>query len=420
MNFYHIFLILRREVLAKITNKTFLLVTFLFPIGIILFYAALYLFGMYDSDTFKVGYEPKLNAVVQTSSDKAQFILDSTLKRENADIWIKFDTTSYQTHIIHDKKIQMDTKKYLIKWIKDIYISDLVFKLKNNNDILAQINNTNNFEFSKKDGSKENQIKDTISYFFGFLMGFMMYMMLSLYGTQVMRSVMEEKISKVAETLLSSIKPIELMIGKILSIVIVALIQILFWIFLMIIINIVAMSFMSTGLDTATLMSKVPQANPELISQMTNSLSEMPWLLSISMFLVYFILGYLIYSALFAMIGSVVNEDTQEAQKFIFPVMLPILFAFIILTKTINKPSDPLSVFGSMFPLTSSVIMPARIIASIGAAVPLWQIALSLLFQIVAAFGFLWIAARVYKINIMSSGAPLGFKKWFSLLLQDR
>jgi ABC-2 type transport system permease protein len=137
--------------------------------------------------------------------------------------------------------------------------------------------------------------------------------------------------------------------------------------------------------------------------------------LIIGCFLFYFLGGYFIYAALFAAVGSTVNEDPQDAQSLIIPITMPIVFAMVIMMQAVNDPNTPLAIFGSLFPLTSPIVMMARIAYGVPNGVPVWQLLLSMIFLIAGFIGTTWFAGKIYRTGILMYGKKVTWKeiiKW--------
>ncbi|MEO5602208.1 MAG: ABC transporter permease [Cyclobacteriaceae bacterium] len=283
----------------------------------------------------------------------------------------------------------------------------------------------NNINLSESGEEKESNMD--ILFGLGFGMGVLIYMFVLIYGMQIMLGVIEEKTSKIVEVLLSSVKPFQLMMGKILGIAAVGLLQFTIWVVL------------TTTLTTATLALfgvKMPQqqAMEQVVNQMDQngevaqemetqnnkvinllaSLNEIPFVYIIFNFAFYFLGGYLLYGALFAAVGSAVDSQ-QEAQQFTFPITLPLIIAYFGLFMFIlNDPDSQASFWFSIIPFTSPVAMVGRL----GFQVPLWQLILSQ-FLLIAGFIFTtWIAARIYRVGILMHGTKINYKvlaKWFMM-----
>jgi len=245
----------------------------------------------------------------------------------------------------------------------------------------------------------------------GYFMGILIYFVIILYGTGVMRGVMEEKTNRIAEVIFSSVKPFQLMMGKILGIAFVGLTQFSIWFILMIGLNLVAAFFTmdSHSLAAAGDLQQQLQNNPSEYAKIMSIVKEQNWLLIGICFILYFLSGYFLYAALFAAVGSLVNEDPQEAQQMSIPVTMPIIFAFIIMGASLKDPNSSLSIFGSLFPLTSPIVMMARI----PYGVPYWQIILSMLLLLGGFIGTTWISAKIYRTGILMYGKKPSWKEVF-------
>jgi ABC-2 type transport system permease protein len=298
--------------------------------------------------------------------------------------------------------------------------------LKNNinKKILDSINAIDEEELYKfstviKQGDKTAISNSGLSYGIGFGSGILIYITLFIYGAAVMRGVMEEKMNRIAEVIISSVKPFQLMAGKIVGIAAVGLTQLLIWIVLIVGLSSIVSSFLSHDvLQQAQSMnaSMGPAAanNTAALNFLNtkNEILQAPWGLIIPCFLFYFIAGYLFYASLFAAVGSVVNEDPQEAQSLMLPITMPIILSFVIMTTAAGKPDAPISVWGSMIPFSSPIVMMARIPSG---SVPDWQIAVSMI-SLVAGFVLTtMLAAKIYRTGILLYGKKVTFKemgKW--------
>ena len=243
----------------------------------------------------------------------------------------------------------------------------------------------------------------------GFTAGFLIYLMLFIYGSMVMRGVMEEKTSRIAEVIISSAKPFQLMLGKIIGIGGVGLTQFLIWILLVIGLQfLVPLLFPSIGHQLQQTTAASGTGGGGMIG-VINSLKTLPIGNILFSFIFYFVGGYMMYAALFAAVGSMVNEDPQEAQQLIFPITMPIILSFVIMTQAINQPDSKLAIFGSLFPLTSPIVMMGRI--SYG--VPLWQMLTSMLLLVLGFLGTTWMAAKIYRTGILMYGKKPRLKEMF-------
>jgi ABC-2 type transport system permease protein len=257
----------------------------------------------------------------------------------------------------------------------------------------------------------------------GYITAFLIYIMMIIYVTMVMRGVMEEKTNRIAEVVISSVKPFQLMVGKIVGIGAVGLTQFLIWIILIGVISTVASSMIPPEVlqQMQDAQNNVPGSTAqtsESIKTLANAqlmLSNINWPLVIGCFLFYFFGGYLFYAALFAAVGSAVNEDAQDAQSLTFPIMLPIILAIIIMINSINDPSSSLATWASIIPFTSPVVMMSRIPFGVPDTVPYWELGLSMALLVAGFLATTWLSAKVYRTGILLYGKKPTWKemvKW--------
>jgi ABC-2 type transport system permease protein len=230
----------------------------------------------------------------------------------------------------------------------------------------------------------------------GIACAILIYMSLFIYGAQVMRGVIEEKTSRIIEVIISSVKPFQLMLGKIIGVGLVGLTQFTAWIVLSVIATKVAGNSSTSGIMGAL-----------------QTLQNIPFGYILGCFLFYFISGYLLYSALFAAVGSAVDSET-ETQQFMFPITLPLLFTYLLsVTVLFRAPDSPLAVWLSMIPFTAPIAMMIRIPFG---GVPDWQLALSMVMMVVGFLFTTYVAARIYRVGILMYGKKASYKelvKWF-------
>lgn len=277
-------------------------------------------------------------------------------------------------------------------------------------------------------------IKETstgIAMVLAYISGFLMYMLVFIFGSQVMRGVIEEKTSRVVEVIISSVKPVQLMMGKIIGIALVGLTQFLIWVILTIgIVSVVKTTVMQksniaevTQTATQSLMNadqlpdniaaKTGEISPGLaeFTKLFNSAMNQQWGLIIFSFIFYFITGYLLYASIFAAIGSAVDNET-ETQQFMLPVTIPIILALMVAIGTMQNPESSLSFWFSIIPLTSPIVMVARLPFD----VPFWQLALSMALMLVTFMAFVWMAAKIYRVGILMYGKKTSWKEMWKWL----
>ena len=429
-----ILVIMRREFLSRVQKKTFLISTILLPLFIFGFYALIIYFSVKGNDNLVIAIaDPssrlegriesnaslKFNFLRETDKDKMDLLLKE--KAFDGYIMVPAAFSGAKTDsllLVSQSSIGLITKEKIQDRINKGLEKMRVQSLLAPGVTAAQLDSTHadvSLVVSKagKSGSTG------FAYALGFICGILIYMMLFIYGAMVMRGVMEEKTSRIAEVIVSSVKPFQLMMGKIFGIGAVGLVQFLIWGILMTFLQLLLPLIFPGMLDQAASMpagdiagnmsTHSPQANAmrEIMQNMQNV--NMP--LIITCFFGYFLGGYLMYSSLFAAVGSTVNEDPQDAQQLRLPITMPIIFSFVIMTQAINNPDGGLALFGSLFPLSSPIVMMARL----PYGVPGWQILLSFAFLVIGFVGTTWLAARIYRTGILMYGKKPSWKemmKW--------
>ena len=435
-------LIARREYLTRVKNKTFLLSTFLLPLVIILFVAGSILLAVQTRTHHRI-------AVIDANGYFKNYLKgDSTI---TFDFSPGLDTLNYESkgctaaliipvlaedrktecRLKYKKQLGLTTTEELKEDIHHAISDHLVFEktgisqtqldsVRNGADIaeLTSYEDT---------GGKAKASSQNLSYVVSYASGFLIYLLTFIYGAAVMRGVMEEKTNRIAEVMVSSVRPFELMLGKIVGIGAVGLTQFLLWIILLTGLAVVAQGLIpqDTLKDVQTIQqantmgngaaaAKVGQAAWE-IYKLNNAFAMTNWALIIFCFLFYFIGGYLFYSALFAAVGSAVNEDPQEAQSLMLPITMPVIFSFIIMSVAVQDPGGPLAVWASIIPFSSPIVMMARIPFGVPGTVPWWQLGLSMLLLILGFLGTTWLAGRIYRTGILLYGKKPSWKvmwKW--------
>lgn len=307
----------------------------------------------------------------------------------------------------------------------------LAYKIENLDEIMKNVETNVSVQTKKLDESGKEQGTSTgIAMALAYLFGFLMYMLVFIFGAQVMRGVIEEKTSRVVEVIISSVKPIQLMMGKIIGIALVGLTQFMIWIML----TVGIVTVLKTTLLPKTNITEISQNMPQNMmagaqsggnathtaelspqaaefSKMFDSAMNQPWGLIIFCFVFYFVTGYLLYASVFAAIGSAVDNET-ETQQFMLPVTIPIILGLMVAMGTMQNPESSLSFWCSIIPLTAPIVMMARI----PFGVPYWQIAVSMLIMLVTFGAFVWMAAKVYRTGILMYGKKTSWKEMWKWL----
>ena len=420
-------LIISREYFTRVKKKSFLITTILVPLVIVGFYAAIIaisLKGNSDSHSIAVIDEANLfNGKIEPGDKSLTF---NFIKNETEQSYInKYKTQGYQS-FLYIPSFPLDKPEKIVlhsQSTESLSLNSAIEKRVNkalrDKRLLAQGIPPERYDAIAKEVNIENTI-DTkegakksvagVAYGVSFACGILIYMMMIIYGTQVMRGVTEEKTNRIAEVIVSSVKPFQLMMGKIIGIGAVGLTQFAIWIFLIFAMQLaVPLIFPDFFNHLNSVANNSAQAT--MATQVVQGLSSLPLLKIALSFLFYFLGGYLTYASLFAAIGSVVSEDQQEAQQLVFPVLMPIILGFVIMTKAVNDPNSSLAVFGSLFPLTSPIVMMGRITYEI----PAWQLIASILLLIGCFFLFTWMTGKIYRTGILMYGKKPSWKemiKW--------
>lgn len=427
-------LIIEREYLTRVKRKSFLLTTILVPIVIIAFYAIIIAVSISgDSKVQKIAildnaglFDGKIESGKDDKSGYT-FIQNETeesfktkYNKEGYNIFLyipEFSDSQPGPMKIHSQAaVNLFVKTALERKINAAIERKRLIAADIDPDIYQKIKSDIRIENIVDAGGKEKKSNAGITYAVSFAGGILIYMILLIYGTMVMRGVMEEKTNRIAEVIVSSAKPFQLMLGKIVGIGAVGLTQFAIWIVLMSLLQLfIPLLFpqffqqLPSGDQVGAAMAT--QAGNSGIASAIEGLRSLPVGLILFCFIFYFIGGYLLYAALFAAIGSVVSEDQQEAQQLVFPVMMPLILGFVIMMKAVNAPDSSLAIFGSMFPLTSPIVMMGRITYG----VPWWQIAISMALLVLTFLFFTWLTAKIYRTGILLYGKKVSWKeiwKW--------
>ncbi len=285
--------------------------------------------------------------------------------------------------------------------------------------------------YKTDEGGSETKSFTEMTMVIGYVGSIMIYMFIFMFGAQVMRGVIEEKTSRIVEVIVSSVKPFQLMMGKVIGVALVGLTQFLLWIaFTFVIITAVQTAFphqfkrnqveqVKVSGQSVALPNEAEPSTPNTIkadtgnddmNEIFEAFSSINLTVMIMTFLFYFLFGYLLYAALFAAIGSAVDNET-DTQQFMLPVTVPLILSLVVAQTVIQNPESPLAFWLSMIPLTSPVIMMVRI----PFGVPTWEIVLSASLLILGFLGTTWLASKIYRTGILMYGKKSNYRelwKW--------
>lgn len=425
-------LIIQREYLSRVKKKAFLIMTFLVPLLIIAMYALIIFLSMRGGDNiptvevidesgiFNKSFENKRAVNFQSSTLSLSEAKKKVINEEEAFVlFIPKDIKSGGSielfaqknaglSVISSIENQLN-EQMRIKLLQDAGIdSETLDKIKPNLTVVSK-------ELTVE-GEKDSSSGAAMAV--GFAAAILIYMSLFIYGIQVMRGIIEEKTSRIVEVIISSVKPFQLMMGKIIGIGLVGLTQFLLWIVL----SVGLMSVASTVLfkdQVEQVKSEIPLSDPSAAvaqkapgSDILKAVQTIEWTYILPVFIVFFLGGYMLYSALFAAVGSAVETDT-ETQQFMLPITLPLLFTYIMsFSFIVNNPDSSLSFWLSIIPFTSPIAMMVRL----PFGVPNWELGLSIVLLIGGFLFTTWIASRIYRVGILMYGKKVSFRelgKWF-------
>jgi len=447
MNTNKLFLIISREFSIRVKKKSFILLTLLIPV----FFAALIILPSVIM-TFSSGEKGQKILVVDKSQVCAPFFKNTEEHTyqfdSNADIdkikknFAKEDlyaiieissldsNSNVSVNAVSSKQLNISTKSEIERTVKKAIEKTKLgrYNIENIDSILKDVNTEVSVKtFTISEGGDEKAGMVEINMGIAYIASFMIYMFIFMFGSMVMRGVIEEKSSRVVEVIISSVKPFELMLGKILGVGAVALVQFLIWIVLTVGITFGVQSVI--GIDKMMGNSEVTQqmtggqlsgdmsqavtkisANNSPMGDVFNALSGVNFVSITLAFITFFILGYLLYASLFAAVGSAADNES-DTQQLVLPVTLPLIIGLFIMIHTFQYPDSSLSFWGSMIPFTSPMVMMARV----PFGVPAWEMALSVGILFGTFLLMAYISAKIYRVGILMYGKKASWKdmvKW--------
>jgi ABC-2 type transport system permease protein len=421
-------LIIQREYLARVRNKTFIILTLLAPLLMIGFIAVVVYLSTLESDKTQ-------SILVNDHSGKfKESLIDSKTVNfsftENVDdetakklitegnyyaLLIIPDTISgKRLELISENQVSISTKLYISKLIEKKLRYDKLQSMGVDPKIIDEVNPEVHIRTIKinKEGKEEVSSAEA-ALGIGYATSFLIYMFIFIYGAMVMRGVIEEKTNRVVEIIISSVKPFQLMMGKIIGVAMVAFTQLALWIIFGVIIMFAAQSFMG---DTGSVQEQLMQGQtmtPEMqevmdstaFSDIVAPIMNLPVLTILFSFVFYFIGGYLLYASLFAAIGGAVDNET-DTQQFMLPITMPLILSLIVAQTVMQNPEGPAAFWFSIIPLTSPVVMMMRI----PYGVPAWELTLSMVLLVLTFIATTWLAAKIYRIGILIYGKKFSYK----------
>ena len=441
MNIKKINLIIGREFSIRVRKKSFIIATFLTPLMMAALISVPMLMTGVKDNREKVIHVIDPSGIGQAVLENQEYIT-FTFRQEGdlEEYRTNFDTKNiHAVCVIEDTgDNQVDIKLYstgqidseVQRYISRQVSQEVERRKLNSYDIpqLQQImqdvrTNIQAKAFTWTDTGDEKETITEVYMAIAYLSSFLIYMFIFMYGSMVIRGVIEEKTNRIVEVIISSVKPIELMLGKIVGIALVALLQFLLWILLTVIILFIVMALVGTG-TIAELGQAAPQIQGGLagtiasfdtgngvLTGIASTLSQIQAGKFLLSFILYFVGGYLMYASMFAAIGSVSDSET-DTQQFQLPITIPLILGLFIMMHTFQHPDSSLSVWASMIPFTSPMVMLARLPFG---GVPLWQLVVSILLLFATFLAVVYFSAKIYKVGILMYGKKVTWKelwKW--------
>ncbi len=433
----HIGLVIKREYLTKVRNRAFIIMTILSPIILIALFAVVAYLSQLNSSrerTISVLDESGLLTDVLESKDNLTYVFLPVMDLEEAKEKVEQEGQYGLLHIEDHPDIEQIAKS--IKFYSEDspslpLIAGLESKLERKlTDLKLQREGVDTAKLKASEtriditqesflGEKTSKMDNVIKLAFGGFAGYLLFMFIIIYGNMIMRSVIEEKTSRIIEVIISSVKPIQLLMGKIIGTSLAGITQFVIWVILGSVMLLVVSAIF--GLDFGAVQSpqqqmveqalQTPEAQVGVQALMT-SIYNLPLVNLTIAFILFFIGGYLLYSSLYAAIGAAVDNET-DTQQFMMPILIPLILAvYVGVFTVIEDPHGTVSTVFSFIPFTSPVVMLMRI----PFGVPVWQQLISLLLLLGTFLFTVWFAAKIYRVGILMYGKKASYKELFKWL----
>jgi len=434
-------LIIKREYTTRVMKKSFILLTFLTPLLMVGMVSLIVYLGSIKDDKVKkivvVDRTGMYKDVLKSNESYSFQFADATvdeMKKQNEDgnefvalLYISRDLSvdSAAAVMYSDKQVNMELKTYvsgmLNKYIEEQKLA--AYNIPNLKQMVEKSHTDIDLKTIKwSEDGKEKEASAELALVIGMITAFVIYMFIVIYGAQVMSGVVQEKTNRIVEVIISSVKPFELMMGKIIGIALVGLTQFFMWVLLTGGILLGVSTVFAKDIDVSSIqkmqqagqmgMQSVPadQLNGKM-QEVLMAVNGLDFVQILVMFVIYFLGGYLLYASLFAAIGSAVDNET-DTQQFSMPIMLPIIFAIYAGIFSAENPDGPLAFWCSMIPFTSPIVMMVRLPFD----VPFWQIALSVGILVLSFVGTTWMAGKIYRTGILMYGKKVTWKEMWKWL----
>ncbi|WP_372937067.1 ABC transporter permease [Seonamhaeicola sp.] len=430
----HLSLIIKREYLTKVKNKSFIVMTILSPIIMIVLIAVVAYLSNLNNEKVRVISVLDESGLVKDIFKNTEHTTYDILENVSLDVAKNIVNETSNYGLLHVEKFtELDSVSKHIKFYSEespslAIISDLEgkleraftnLKMKEANIDISKIEASQvhiNIGQENFFGEESSKIDSVVKLIFGCAAGYLLFMFIIIYGNMIMRSVIEEKTSRIIEVIISSVKPVQLMLGKIIGTSLAGITQFVVWVIfgglLMTIVSLVlGISLFDSSMPQQELIEMASQSQGQGVEfyfeSFKQALRNMPLMNLIVAFIFFFIGGYLLYSSLYAAIGAAVDNET-DTQQFMLPILMPLILAvYIGIFTVIEDPHGTVSTVFSYIPLTSPVVMLMRI----PFGVPIWQQLLSLLILIGTFMFTVWFAAKIYRVGILMYGKKPTYKE---------
>ncbi len=439
-----LFLIIQREYFSRVKKKSFLIMTILGPLLmaglmivpvwlamrdktehqiLVLDHSGLFIDRLPNTKQIKFTYGSESVQTAKTKLKDGPFDLIMEIKGD------ALNDSKTTPILYYTKQPGINVEQYITNTMENILFD---YRLQGDSIDVNKIDKARRpveiITLKVTEHGKDEKTNTEMNMMIGFGCAIIIYFMIFLYGSQVMRGVIEEKTNRIVEVIVSSVKPFQLMLGKIIGVALVGLTQFILWVILTLVIStaVNAILFKSQIEDTMKRNAQMEQVmknditahvdqmeeinSPNEVIELFNQAGNINIIKVLAAFSFYFLFGYLLYAALFAAVGSAV-DDEADTQQFILPVTIPLIASFIIAQSIVTDPNSSMAQFFSIFPLTSPIVMMVRLPFD----VPVWELALSMTMLIAGFLFFTWIAGKIYRTGILMYGKKTTWKelgKW--------
>lgn len=419
-----IWLVVQREFATRARKKSFIIMTILMPFlmaGLIFLPLLLSLIKDSEQRTVAVIDNSGLYSSAIKSNEQYLFVptenMTPDMRSDSTDVYavvnITGDLVEHPTKaaIYSRQEVPSDLRDYVNSALTEAVRQEKFrrYNIPELNNIIDDIQQTVDVATVRWTDEGEQESLTDVATLVGMILTFLIYMFVLSYGAMVMQSVIEEKTNRIVEVMVSSIKPLQLLFGKIIGVGLVGLFQMLIWGLLLS--SIVGIITAVTGIDVGADPATAAAATDDGAMELFNQLATLPIAEIVILFVLYFIGGYLLYASMLAAFGAAVN-DQQDSGQFMMPVMLVMVFAFYAGFYGAQNPEGPLAFWTSFIPFTSSIVMMVRI----PFGVPFYQIAISVATLYATVFAMLWVSAKIYRIGILIYGKKPSFKDFYKWL----